>query len=152
MSDLEPSIRLSFEATAALAPAENLPFQRLRILSSSASGIHYVRDAKNNVLRRLTDEELLDLSDPKPCPSCGEQFGCEHYNLAGEAMLSDDELDADVPAYWRNFARSEGVSRKDLTRLQAIGRSEEAQAFVFTSNAERDLRALEILLLLNESH
>jgi len=151
MSDSATRIRIAFDEIEGVAPA-NLPFQRLRILSSSESGIHYVRDTKNNLLRRLTHAELLDLNDPKPCATCGEQFGCEHFNLAGEPMLSDDELDTQVPLPWQSFARREGVSREDLTRLLTIRRSEDEGAFIFTNNDEHDLRALEILLLLNESH
>jgi hypothetical protein len=124
------------------------PFQRLEILSRSESGLHFVRDRNGNILRQLTEEELRDFaSDPKPCDECGEQFGCDHYNIAGERLLSDVEIDTDVPLEWRVFARDAGISRKDLERLTTIARDGEE----YHAHADADMRTLELALLLNDA-
>src|SRR5919206_467002 len=62
---------------------------RFEILSRSESGLHFVRETKSGIVRTLTEEELHDFEDPKPCEECGEQFGCDHYNCAGERLLDD---------------------------------------------------------------
>jgi hypothetical protein len=66
-------------------------------LSVSESGLHYVRDKSARVTRVLTDSELQDFNDPPPCPECAEQFGCDHFNCAGEPLLAETELEASVP-------------------------------------------------------
>lgn len=120
---------------------------RLEHLSVSDSGLHYVREKKSGVLRRLTDSELNDFDDPPPCEQCGEQFGCEHYNCAREPLLSDPEIDADVPEQWRAFARIAGISRNDLARLAVLEvRNGE---YHIAAAATSDMRMLELVLLLN---
>lgn len=122
---------------------------RLELLSRSDSGLHYVRDRKGGVLRRLTEEELRDFDDPPPCEACGEQFGCEHYNCAREPLLSEADIDAHVPEQWRAFARAAGISRNDLERLRAIEQRD--GEFRVAENAATDMRTLELVLLLNEA-
>jgi len=133
---------------AELVAVEYPPFQRLEILSRSESGLSYVRERKSGILRMLTEEELLDFNDPPPCAQCGEQFGCEHFNCAGEPLLHEDEIDADVPAEWRTFARESGISRNDLLRLGCIEETE--GEYRVQRDAESDMRTMEIVLLLNE--
>jgi hypothetical protein len=118
---------------------------RLEHLSVSDSGLHYVREKKSGVLRRLTDSELNDFDDPPPCEQCGEQFGCDHYNCAREPMLTDGEIDADVPEQWRAFARAAGLSRNDLQRLAHI----ELRDGEYHAAANGDMRMQELVLLLN---
>lgn len=132
-----------------LVPLEHPPFQRLEILSRSESGLAYVRERKSGILRQLTEEELRDFNDPPPCAHCGEQFGCEHFNCAGEPLMNENEIDADVPQEWRRFAHEEGISRNDVARLRLIEQSEGQYRIV--PNADSDLRTMELLLLLNES-
>ena len=122
---------------------------RLEHLSRSDSGLHYVRERKSGIMRRLTDSELNDFDDPVPCEHCGEQFGCEHYNCARETLLDEAEVEAEVPAEWRVFARATGVSRNDLTRLRDI-EHRDGQYHV-APNATSDMRLLELVLLLNEA-
>jgi hypothetical protein len=122
---------------------------RFDILSSSESGLSYVREKRGGLMRVLTESELQDFNDPPPCPQCAEQFGCEHINCAGEPLLSESELEADVPAEWMPFAKENGVSRGDLERLRVIERGEEG--FRVAPGANTDIRILEIVLLLNES-
>src|SRR5512147_2600792 len=100
------------------------PYQRHEILSRSESGLTFVRDRKNGILRQLTEEELRDFSDPPPCEECGEQFGCTHYNCAGERLLADHDIESFVPEQWIAFARACGLSREDLHRLASIQRHE----------------------------
>lgn len=119
---------------------------RLEHLSVSDSGLHYVREKKSGVLRRLTDSELNDFDDPPPCEQCGEQFGCDHYNCAREPLLTEGEIDGNVPEPWRAFARLAGVSRNDLARLEAIEHRD--GAYHVAANA--DMRTQELVLLLNE--
>lgn len=119
---------------------------RFDVLSTSTSGLSYVREKKGGVMRMLTESELADFADPPPCPACAEQFGCEHRNCAGEPMLSDAEIDAEVPAEWVAFAREHGVSRGDLARLQ---RTENLNG-EYRAAAGADLRAHELVVLLNE--
>jgi len=133
---------------AELLPLERPPFQRLEILSRSESGLAYVRERKSGILRMLTEEELRDFNDPPPCPECGEQFGCEHFNCAGEPLLSDDEIEHDVPPQWLAFAREAGISRQDLDRLRSI--AEESGEFRVVPEAQSDMRTMELVLLLNE--
>ena len=121
---------------------------RHELLSRSDSGLHYVREKKSGVLRRLTDDELREFDDPPPCELCNEQFGCEHYNCAREALLSENEVDSDVPETWRAFARMAGVSRNDLERLRSIECHE--GEYRVAPNATSDMRMLELVLLLNE--
>lgn len=124
---------------------------RFEILSRSNSGLSYVRERKGGVLRVLTESELADFGDPPPCPECAEQFGCEHFNCAGEPLLGEGEVDAEVPAEWRAFARDNGISRGDLDRLRVIERvGEEGEYRVAGGNAA-DLRTVELVLLLNEA-
>jgi len=87
---------------------------RFDILSSSESGLSYVREKRGGLMRVLTESELEDFNDPPPCPQCAEQFGCEHINCAGEPLLSEGEVESDVPAEWLAFAKENGVSRGDL--------------------------------------
>ena len=94
-----------------------MPFRRFDMLSKSASGLSYVRERRLGVTRVLTPSELEDFNDPPPCAECGEQFGCEHFNCAGEPLLTENEIDAEVPREWSTFARDYGVSRGDLVRL-----------------------------------
>jgi hypothetical protein len=118
---------------------------RFDILSTSTSGVSYVREKKGGVMRALTESELADFNDPPPCPACGEQFGCDHLNIAGEAMLSDAEIEKEVPAEWMRLARTEGLSRADLERLRSV----ECIDDVYRAAAGADLRTLELVLLLN---
>jgi hypothetical protein len=123
---------------------------RFEELSHSASGLHYVRERKGGVMRVLTDSELADFSDPKPCPSCAEQFGCEHFNCAGEPLLDEAHIAADVPREWLEFAKEFGLSRPDLVRLQSVQR-EEGEYRVAPGVANPDMRLLELVLLLNDA-
>ena len=120
---------------------------RLEHLSVSDSGLHYVREKKSGVLRRLTDSELNDFDDPPPCEQCGEQFGCDHYNCAREPLLTDGEIDENVPEPWRAFARLAGISRNDLARLQGI---EHRDGAYHAAAPNADMRTMELVLLLNE--
>ena len=122
---------------------------RLEHLSRSDSGLHYVREKKSGIMRRLTDSELNDFDDPIPCEQCGEQFGCEHYNCAREPLLAETEIESDVPAEWRAFARDAGVSRNDLARLRVI-EHHDGQYHV-APQAASDMRLQELVLLLNEA-
>ena len=124
---------------------------RFDILSRSDSGLSYVRERKGGVMRVLTESELADFGDPPPCPQCAEQFGCEHFNCAGEPLLEDAEVDSVVPDEWRPFARDNGVSRGDLERLRLIERAGEEGEYRLTGSAPADMRALELVLLLNEA-
>jgi hypothetical protein len=125
------------------------PYQRHEILSRSESGLHFVRERKSGILRQLTDAELQDFSDPRPCPECGEQFGCEHFNCAGEPLLADDDITAEVPEQWMAFAREAGVSRADLERLRSIEQHD--GEYRLAGETSSDMRMLELVLLLNES-
>ena len=120
---------------------------RLEHLSVSDSGLHYVREKKSGVLRQLTDSELNDFDDPPPCEQCGEQFGCEHFNCAREPLLSEAEIEAEVPEQWRVFAREAGISRNDLERLRGI----EHRDGEYHPAINADMRMQELVLLLNES-
>ena len=126
------------------------PAKRFDLLSRSDSGLSYVRERRGGLTRVLTDEELAEFDDPKPCPECAEQFGCEHFNCAGEPLLGDPQVDAEVPAEWRDFARDYGLSREDLGRLATIVR-DEAGEYATTALPPHDLRTLELVLLLNEA-
>jgi hypothetical protein len=124
---------------------------RFDILSRSDSGLSYVRERRGGVMRVLTESELADFGgDPPPCPQCAEQFGCEHYNCAGEPLLSDAETEAAVPDEWRGFARDHGVSRADLERLRLIERAGEEGEYRLAGGTA-DMRTLELVLLLNEA-
>jgi hypothetical protein len=121
---------------------------RFDLLSQSDSGLRYVRERKGGLMRVLTASELEDFNDPPPCPQCSEQFGCEHINCAGEALLSDAEVETEVTPAWTAFAREVGLSRQDLTRLTSIEKGEEG--FRAVPGASTDMRLLELVLLLNE--
>lgn len=123
--------------------------ERFDILSSSESGLRYVRERRNGLMRVLTESELEDFNDPPPCPQCAEQFGCEHFNCAGEPLLSETELESEVPAEWLAFAKENGVSRGDLERLRIIEPGTEG--YIVSHGATADMRTLEIVLLLNEA-
>jgi hypothetical protein len=124
------------------------PFARHEILSRSESGLHYVRERRSGILRRLTDDELADFNDPPPCERCGEQFGCDHFNCAREPMLTEAEIDAEMPENWKRFAREEGVSRNDIERLKTIER--DLEGVYRTTAPSPDMRLLELVLVLNE--
>lgn len=132
-----------------MSESERLPNPRMELLSCSASGLHYVREKKSGVLRRLTPEEMQDFQDPPPCEQCGEQFGCEHYNCAREPLLAEGEVDAQCPEEWRVFARDAGISRNDLERLRSIEKRDDGEYHV-AAGVTTDMRTLEIVLLLNE--
>jgi hypothetical protein len=120
--------------------------QRFDLLSSSESGLSYVREKRGGTMRVLTESELADFNDPPPCPQCAEQFGCEHFNCAGEPMLDEDEVEASTPPEWLAFARECGISRQDLDRLKLIEQHEGE----YHVAAGADMRAQELVLLLNE--
>lgn len=126
------------------------PVERFDLLSHSDSGLHYVRERRGGVMRVLTDSELADFNDPKPCPECAEQFGCEHYNCAGEPLLSDEQIDSVVPREWTDFAKEFGLSRHDLERLQSIERHE-GEYRLLAGVSDPDMRLLELVLLLNDA-
>ncbi len=109
----------------------------------------YVREKRGGITRVLTPSELADFTDPAPCPECNEQFGCEHFNCAGEALLRDDEIDAAVPAEHVAFAKEYGISRADLDRLRTIELHD--GEYRLTPGARSDMRTLELVLLLNEA-
>jgi hypothetical protein len=134
-------------ATIPYRMSDDIKVQRFDLLSNSESGLTYVREKRGGVLRVLTESELADFNDPPPCPQCAEQFGCEHINCAGEPMLSEDDLDARVPAEWMAFARAQGVSAQDIDRLRVIEQHEGEYRF---SGTGADMRTLELVLLLNE--
>lgn len=121
---------------------------RFEFLSKSNSGLSYVREKKGGVMRVLTESELADFDDPAPCPECAEQFGCEHLNCAGEALLSEGEVERLVPAEWLQFAKDNGVSQNDLERLRSV--EEHEGQYRIASGATADMRLQEIVLLLNE--
>jgi hypothetical protein len=121
--------------------------QRFDLLSSSESGLTYVREKRGGTMRVLTESELADFNDPPPCPQCAEQFGCEHFNCAGEPMLEEDEVEASAPPQWLAFAKECGVSRQDLDRLKLIEQHEGE----YRVAASADMRAQELVLLLNEA-
>jgi hypothetical protein len=123
---------------------------RFDILSRSESGLNYIRETKSGIVRTLTPEELRDFEDPKPCEQCGEQFGCDHYNCAGERLLDDGEIDGVVPAEWRELARGEGLSSNDVARLRTIERTAEGMHKV-AADAPSDMRTMELALLLDET-
>ena len=122
---------------------------RFDILSSSESGLSYVREKRGGLMRVLTESELQDFNDPPPCPQCAEQFGCEHINCAGEPLLSENEVESDVPAEWMAFAKENGVSRGDLERLRVIERG--GDEYRVASGVTADMRTMEIVLLLNDA-
>ncbi len=122
---------------------------RFHILSRSSSGLSFVRERKGGVMRVLTESEMADFNDPPPCPQCAEQFGCEHFNCAGEPLLTEAEIESDVPSQWQRFARDYGVSRPDLERLHAIEVREGEYHLAHGTNA--DMRMMELVLLLNEA-
>jgi hypothetical protein len=124
---------------------------RFDILSRSDSGLSYVRERRGGVMRVLTESELADFGDPPPCPQCAEQFGCEHLNCAGEALLSEADVETEVPEPWRTFARDAGVSRGDLDRLRTIERAGEEGEYRLVGGTPSDMRTLELVLLLNEA-
>jgi len=124
---------------------------RFDILSRSDSGLSFVRERKGGVMRVLTESELADFGDPPPCPQCAEQFGCEHFNCAGEPLLNETEVDAEVPGEWKNFARDNGLSRGDLARLRVIEQAGEEGEYRLVSGAAADMRTLELVLLLNDA-
>jgi hypothetical protein len=126
------------------------PAKRFDLLSRSDSGLSYVRERRGGLTRVLTDEELAEFDDPKPCPECAEQFGCEHFNCAGEPLLADSEIEAAVPAEWQPFARDYGISREDLPRLATIVRAGGGE-YETTAPPPHDMRTLELVLLLNEA-
>jgi hypothetical protein len=126
-----------------------MAFQRFDVLSKSASGLSYVRERRLGVTRVLTPSEVEDFNDPPQCVECGEQFGCEHFNCAGEPALTETEVDAEVPREWVSFAKEYGLSRGDLARLHRIERSEGEYRMADHDNA--DMRTLELMLLLNEA-
>ena len=123
--------------------------ERFDILSASESGLRYVREKRSGLMRVLTESELEDFNDPPPCPQCAEQFGCEHFNCAGEPLLSENEVESEVPEEWRTFAKDNGVSRGDLDRLRIIERA--AEGYIVSHGATADMRTLEIVLLLNDA-
>jgi len=120
--------------------------QRFDLLSSSESGLTYVREKRGGTMRVLTESELADFNDPPPCPQCAEQFGCDHFNCAGEPMLSEDDIEASVPSEWLVFAKACGISREDLDRLKLI----EEREGEYHVPPGADMRAQELALLLNE--
>jgi hypothetical protein len=122
--------------------------KRFDLLSRSSSGLNYVRDKNANLMRVLTESELADFDDPPPCPECAEQFGCEHFNCAGEPLFAESEIEANVPARWTAFARDHGLSAKDLERLGTM--EERDGQWTAPANVEHDMRTLELVLLLNE--
>ena len=124
------------------------PVPRFDLLSRSESGLSYVREKRSGVRRVLTPSEMADFDDPPPCPECAEQFGCEHFNCAGEPLLTEAEVEAEVPQPWTAFAKEIGVSRGDLLRLASI--EEHEGEFRVGSGAVSDMRANELVLLLNE--
>lgn len=126
-----------------------MPFQRFDLLSKSASGLSYVRERRLGVTRVLTPSEVEDFNDPPQCQECGEQFGCEHVNCAGEPSLSEAEIDAEVPREWVSFAKEYGISRGDLDRLRRIECSE--GEYRMADHDSADMRTLELMLLLNEA-
>lgn len=121
---------------------------RFELLSRSNSGLSYVREKKGGIMRVLTESELADFDDPPPCPECAEQFGCEHMNCAGEALLAEAELEGAVPPEWLPFAKENGLSRNDLERLRAVEQHE--GQYRVAPGVTADMRMLEIVLLLNE--
>src|SRR5688572_3435622 len=118
---------------------------RFDILSTSTSGLSFVRERKGGVMRALTESELADFNDPPPCPDCGEQFGCDHLNIAGEPVLAESEIENVVPAEWVKLARTEGLSRADVDRLRSL----ECVDDQYRAAPGADLRTLELVLLLN---
>lgn len=126
-----------------------MTFRRFDVLSKSASGLSYVRERRLGVTRVLTPSEVEDFNDPPPCNECGEQFGCEHFNCAGEPLLSENEIDAEVPREWCAFAKDYGISRDDLLRLRRIECIE--GEYRMADHDPADMRTLELMLLLNEA-
>jgi hypothetical protein len=133
-----------------VAASLRLPVRRFDVLSKSDSGLHYVRERRGGVMRVLTSSELADFDDPPPCPRCAEQFGCEHFNCAGEPLLTEAEIVAEVPKWWTTFAREYGLSRADLERLVTIEAAGEEGEY-HTTGADPDMRTLELVLLLNDA-
>lgn len=126
-----------------------MAFQRFDFLSKSPSGLSYVRERRLGVTRVLTESELADFNDPPPCAECGEQFGCEHINCAGEPLMSETEIEAEVPHDWMSFAKDYGVSRADLGRLRRIECVD--GEYRMADHDTADMRTLELMLLLNEA-
>jgi hypothetical protein len=126
-----------------------MAFQRFDVLSKSASGLSYVRERRLGVTRVLTPSEVEDFNDPPQCTECGEQFGCEHFNCAGEPALTEAEIDAEVPREWVAFAKENGVSRGDVDRLRRIECVD--GEYRMADHDSADMRTLELMLLLNEA-
>lgn len=132
-----------------LREADHTHSSRFDVLSTSSSGLHYVRERRGGLMRVLTESEIADFDDPPPCPVCSEQFGCEHFNCAGEPMMSDGEVATDVPHEWLAFAKDYGISRGDLARFDRI-ECVEGEWRVKPGSAS-DVRTLELALLLNDA-
>jgi hypothetical protein len=118
-------------------------------LSRSESGLHYVREKRGGIARVLTESELQDFNDPPPCPECAEQFGCEHFNCAGEPLFAESEIEGSVPVEWIEFAKDYGVSKNDLERLRLVEQHEGEWRLKETEAV--DMRTQELVLLLNEA-
>ena len=99
--------------------------------------------------RVLTPSELEDFTDPPPCNELRRQFGCEHFNCAGEPLLPENESKRGVPRQWHPSRKDYGVSRDDLVRLRRIECSE--GEFRMADHDTADMRTLELMLLLNEA-
>ena len=123
---------------------------RFDLLSRSDSGLTFVRERKGGITRVLTESELADFDDPAPCPECSEQFGCEHFNCAGEALLAEAEIDTVVPHEWQHFAKDYGVSQQDIERLRAIEQFE-GEYRLAAGASSADMRTRELVLLLNDA-
>jgi len=122
---------------------------RFDLLSRSDSGLTFVRERKGGITRVLTESELADFSDPPPCPECAEQFGCEHFNCAGEPLFAESEIGSEVPQEWRQFAKDYGISRQDLERLRNVEQFE--GEYRLAADAPSDMRTRELVLLLNDA-
>ena len=123
--------------------------RRFDHLATSSSGMHYVKERVSGVMRALTESELADFQDPPPCPSCAEQFGCEHFNCAGEAILVDDAISMSVPESWVQFARDYGLSVEDVDRLAKVECVE--GEWKLRAATPADMRTQELVILLNDA-
>lgn len=137
------------EDEVTLREADHQHSSRFDVLSTSSSGLHYVRERRGGLMRVLTESEIADFDDPVPCPECSEQFGCEHFNCAGEPLMNEAETAASVPPEWLEFAKDYGISREDLERLQRVEFVE--GEWRVQRGVKSDVRTLELALLLNDS-
>lgn len=86
----------------------------------------------------------------EPCPVCGAEGECPHYNNAGEPVATEEQMiECGIGEQHRSLFISLGFSLHDIARIAKIKFQEDGTMIMDRSVAHDDPRAVDVMMALS---